>query len=162
MVDGVEEIFGFASKSPKRAVIKVKKRAPEEPSMQDRIKTLRKKYKDQSQNPRPDGKLKYRKPVSASEGIMTGSVSTTPITPPQSAAAISKSKDREQRIKSGANVGGRTVKKDADVRRVGGVTRSKRLTSNAKFSVKRSTLNKDKEIKTQLRARPTSPNMFKR
>lgn len=160
MVDGVEEVFGFASKSSKKNVVKVKKRAPEEPSMQDRIKAMRKRYNDQGQN--RGGKLKYRKPVNANEGIMTGSVSTTPITPPQSVAASSKAKDREQRIGSGANVGGRTVKKDADVRRVGGVTRSKRLTSNSKFSAKRSTLNKDKEIRTQLRAKPTTPNMFKK
>lgn len=93
--------------------------------------------------------------------VMGGSVSTTPITPPRSAAANTKAKDREQKIKSGSNVGGRTVSKDADVRRVGGVTRSKRLTSNANFSAKRSTLNKDKEMKTQLRAKPTAPNMLK-
>lgn len=93
------------------------------------------------------------------EAIMVGKTSRAPST--QTPISRQKAKDREQRVAAGGTVGGRTVKKDADVRRVGGVTRTKRLTSNPKFSAKRSTLNKDKEQRTQLRARPTAPNMLK-
>ena len=94
------------------------------------------------------------------EGIMVGQTSGAPST--QTPISRQKAKDREQKVAAGGTVGGRTVKKDADVRRIGGVTRTKRLTSNPKFSAKRSTLNKDKEIRTQLRANPTAPNMIKR
>ena len=67
----VNEIMGFATKTPKRATIKVKKRPPEEDSLQDKLKKRRAMAAKGNPNAFNTGALSVKKEEAAGVGIIT-------------------------------------------------------------------------------------------
>jgi hypothetical protein len=67
----VNEIMGFATKTPKRATIKVKKRPPEEDSLQDKLKKRRAMAAKGNPNAFNTGALGVKKEEAAGVGIIT-------------------------------------------------------------------------------------------
>ena len=67
----VNEIIGFATKTPKRATIKVKKRPPEEDSLQDKLKKRRAMAAKGNPNAFNTGALSVKKEEAAGVGIIT-------------------------------------------------------------------------------------------